>query len=331
MEYRKLGNTDLELSAITFGSWATGGWMWGGTDEQEAIDAIIAAYNEGVTSIDTAPIYGQGDSEVLVGRAIKNLDRNKVQILTKFGMRWDTNQGDFAFRSKDNTGADIDIYKYSAKNSIIKECEDSLKRLGTDYIDLYQIHWPDITTPIQETMEAVQKLIDDGKVRYAGVCNYSAEQMPEREQYVHLASNQLPYSMVKRGIESDVVPYALEHKKGILAYSPLERGLLTGKITPGYEFNKGDHRAAIPFFKGDNLTNVNSFLTRIKHLADDRNVTIGQLVLRWTLEQPAITVALVGARNPAQAVENAQAARIQLSHEDISFINKELAKLQMSV
>src|SRR5690606_34095481 len=122
MEYRKIGDSDLELSAITFGSWAAGGWMWGGADEKQAIAAIKAAYEEGVTSIDTAPIYGQGHSEVLVGKANKDLSRDKVQILTKFGMRWDLQKGDFGFKSKDNNGKDIDIYKYSAKDSIIKEC-----------------------------------------------------------------------------------------------------------------------------------------------------------------------------------------------------------------
>ncbi|RRN77976.1 aldo/keto reductase, partial [Pseudoxanthomonas sp. SGD-10] len=143
MEYRNLENTDLNLSAIAFGAWAAGGWMWGGSDEKEAINAIHAAYDEGVTSIDTAPVYGQGHSEVIVGKAIKELQRDKVQVLTKFGMRWDVAKGDFAFKSKDNAGKDIDIYKYASKDSIIKECEDSLKRLQTDYIDLYQIHWPD--------------------------------------------------------------------------------------------------------------------------------------------------------------------------------------------
>lgn len=179
MKYRKLGNTDLELSVITFGAWAAGGWMWGGADRKQAVEAIKAGYDVGMTSIDTAPIYGQGTSEEIVGEAIKGIPRDKVQILTKFGMRWDldTPKGDFAMHSKDNYGKDIDIYKYAGKESVIKECEDSLKRLGTDYIDLLQIHWPDTTTPITETFEAVAKLIEQGKVRYAGVCNYDVEQM----------------------------------------------------------------------------------------------------------------------------------------------------------
>src|SRR5690606_20361301 len=226
-----------------FGAWAAGGWMWGGSDEKEAINAIHVAYDEGVTSIDTAPIYGQGHSEVIVGKAIKELQRDKVQVLTKFGMRWDITKGDFAFKSKDNAAKDIDIYKYASKDSIIKECEDSLKRLQTDYIDLYQIHWPDITTPIEETMNAVALLIKQGKVRYAGVCNYNVAQMQEAEKHISLASNQVAYSMIRRDIEKEMVPYVLENNKSILAYSPLERGLLTGKIKADHQFNEGDHRA----------------------------------------------------------------------------------------
>ena len=247
MEYRTLGDSNLKLSAITFGAWAAGGWMWGKTDRNDAIEAIRASYEEGVTSIDTAPIYGQGDSESIVGEAIRDLPRDKVQVLTKYGMRWDLAKGNFGFKSKNNQGEDIDIYKYAGKESIIKECEDSLKRLGTDYIDLYQIHWPDITTPIQETMEAVAQLIQQGKVRHAGVCNYTAAQMAEAAQTIKLVSNQVPFSMVNRGIEEETVPYCIENNKAILAYSPLERGLLTGKMKPGYVFAEGDHRTTNKF------------------------------------------------------------------------------------
>src|SRR5215212_9573181 len=140
MEYRTIGNTDLQLSAITFGAWAAGGWMWGGIERKDAVDAIRSSYDNGVTSIDTAPVYGQGDSEEVVGEAIKGLPRDKVQLLTKYGLRWDLKKGDFYFSTKDNSGKDIDLYKYAGKESIIEECNNSLRRLGTDYIDLYQIH-----------------------------------------------------------------------------------------------------------------------------------------------------------------------------------------------
>lgn len=329
MKYRKIGSSDLELSIITFGAWAAGGWMWGGTERTEAVKAIRAAYDLGVTSIDTAPIYGQGTSEEIVAEAIKDIPRDKVQILTKFGMRWDLAKGDFAMKSKNNNGQPIDIYKYAGKESIIKECEDSLRRLKTDYIDLYQIHWPDSTTSIEESMETVAQLIKAGKVRYAGVCNYNAEQMAEAEKYVKLVSNQVPYSMVKRGIEKDVVPYCLEYNKGILAYSPLERGLLTGKIKPGHQFAEGDHRAGIYFYTDDNLRKTNEFLDKLRPLANQKNATLAQLVLAWTLQQPGITIALAGARNAEQSVSNAHAAEVNLTADEITFINSELSKLEL--
>jgi aryl-alcohol dehydrogenase-like predicted oxidoreductase len=329
MEYRLLGNTSLQLPVITFGAWAAGGWMWGGNDRKEAVDAIRASYDAGVTAIDTAPIYGQGLSEDITGEAIRGIPRDKVQILTKFGLQWNLAKGEFYFQSKDNAGNDIDIYKYSGKESIIRECEDSLRRLGTDYIDLYQIHWPDITTSISETMEAVEKLIQHGKVRYAGVCNYSAAQMIEAEKTLTLASNQVPYSMVKRDIETDVIPYCLQHNKGILAYSPLQRGLLTGKMKPGHVFTEGDHRSGMYHFSPENIRRTNAFLSTIKPMADDKHVTLGQLVLRWTIDQPGITVALAGARNAAQAVENALAASVKLRQEEVAFITTKLNTVEL--
>jgi aryl-alcohol dehydrogenase-like predicted oxidoreductase len=330
MKYRKLGNSDFEVSAICFGAWAAGGWMWGGTERNDAIKAIRAAYDLGVTSIDTAPIYGQGNSEEIVGEAIKDLPRDKVQLLTKYGMRWDLARGDFAFHSADTKGKEIDIYKYAGKESIIKECEDSLRRLGTDYIDLYQIHWPDITTPIEETMETVAQLIKQGKVRYAGVCNYNVAQLQEAQKHVNIVSNQVPYSMVMRDIEEDVVPYCLENNTSILAYSPLERGLLTGKMKTGHVFAEGDHRADLYFFSGENIKRTNIFLKKIQPLAAEKGVTLAQLVLRWTIEQPGITIALAGARNERQSAENAAAITINLSADEIEFINQELSQLRLT-
>lgn len=327
MEYRTLGNTELKISTITFGAWAAGGWMWGGSDSNQAIKAIRDAYENGVTSIDTAPIYGMGASEEIVGEAIKNIPRDKIQLLTKFGMRWDLQKGEFYFQSKDNDGKEVDIYKYAGKESIKKEVEQSLKRLGTDYIDLYQIHWPDVTTPIRETFEAVAELIKEGKVLHAGVCNYNIEQMKEAEQYVNIVSNQVPFSMVNRDIEKEVVPYCMENGKSILAYSPMERGLLTGKMKPGQEFDKGDHRADNPFFTDGSITRTNAFLEKIRPFAKEKNATLAQLVLKWTIERPGITIALAGARNSEQSVQNAAAADLELSSEEINFINGELEKI----
>lgn len=331
MEYRKLGKSDLELSVVTFGAWAAGGWMWGGTERSDAILAIQDSYNLGVTSIDTAPIYGQGESEEIVGQAIKGIPRDKIQILTKYGLRWDLKQGEFYFNSRNNQGKEIDIYRFSSKESIIQECENSLRRLGTDYIDLYQIHWADPTTPIGESMEAVARLIKQGKVRYAGVCNYDVPQVKEAVKFIDLVSDQVPYSMVKRGIENELVPFVLENNLSILAYSPLERGLLAGKIKPGHAFGEGDHRAGLPFYKDRNIEKTNEFLDKLKPLANDKNATLAQLVIRWTIEQPGITIALVGARNAAQATQNAKAGDIKLNKQELSFITDELDKLKLDL
>ncbi len=329
MEYRQLGESGLSASAITFGAWAIGGWMWGGAERKDALEAIRASYDQGVTSIDTAPIYGQGLSEEIVGEALEGLPRDKMQIMTKYGMRWDEKKGDFAFKSQDNSGKPLEVYKYAGRDSIIKECEDSLRRLRTDYIDLYQIHWPDSTTPVEETMETVGALLKQGKIRAAGVSNYSLSLMQEAEKTLSLASDQVPFSMVNRDIERDLVPWCIRQKKAILAYSPLQRGLLTGKIRPGHTFGEGDTRAGSKFYKPENVARINTFLDKIRPLAEAKSASLAQLVIRWTLERPGITIALVGARDAVQAVQNARAIDVKLLPEEIMFINRQLESLQL--
>lgn len=327
MEYRRLGESDLKLSTITFGAWAAGGWMWGSTDRHDAVEAIRASYDEGVTAIDTAPIYGQGTSEEIVGEAIKDISRDKVQLLTKFGMRWDLQspKGDFAMHTKNNNGQEIDVYKYAAKESVIREVEDSLKRLGTDYIDLLQIHWPDSTTPISETMEAMELLLQQGKIRAAGVCNYSVQQLHEARESLAIVSNQVPYSMLNRTIEKELVPYATEHNLGIIAYSPMERGLLTGKYLGETSLNEGDHRQQ--YFKKFQDKDISGLLDAIRPLAEDKGASLAQLVLRWTTLQPAIAVVLAGARNKEQAVSNAKAMQFNLSASELAMIGEALENL----
>jgi aryl-alcohol dehydrogenase-like predicted oxidoreductase len=249
--------------------------------------------------------------------------------MTKFGMRWDDTKGSFSFRSTDNDGKALDIYKYAGRDGIIKECEDSLRRLGTDYIDLYQIHWPDSTTPIAETMETLAGLIKSGKIRAAGVSNYNVGQMEEAAGSVSLASDQVPFSMINRGIEQDLVPYCIAHKKAILAYSPLQRGILTGKVGPGHRFNAGDTRAESRFYQEENIIRINAFLDQLRPLAAAKGADLSQLIIRWTLERPGITIALVGARDAKQAVQNAGAIGVKLSGEEIRWINEKLAALQL--
>ncbi len=330
MEKRSLGLAAIPVSPIAFGAWAIGGWMWGGSDKKDSLRAIHACLDNGITSLDTAPIYGFGHSEELVGEAIKG-KRDKYEILTKCGMRWEGTKGEYFFTSNDNSGIQRDIYKYSGRESIIAECEESLRRLGTDYIDLYQIHWPDNTTPIEEPMEAFRILMEQGKIRAAGVSNYSVEQMEQASSVVELSSNQVPYSMVRREIEQDVVPWCLDNSCGILAYSPLQRGLLTGKITPDYPFAPGDNRPETPHFKVNNLIIINRFLEKIKPLAEEKSASLSQLVIAWTLCQPGITVALVGARTEEQVKQNAGALDVQLSVDEVDLINQELGKLKLEL
>jgi aryl-alcohol dehydrogenase-like predicted oxidoreductase len=180
-------------------------------------------------------------------------------------------------------------------------------------------------------MEAVSRLIEQGKVRYAGVCNYNAAQLAEAEKYITLASDQVPYSMVKRSIEWELIPYCLENNKSILAYSPLERGLLTGKIRPGHAFAPGDHRKEVSFFKEENLRRTDAFLELLKPLAAEKHLTLGQLVILWTLQQPGITIALVGARNAEQAIENAKAIDSTLNKEEIATITDYIEQLELAV
>ncbi|AJW62265.1 General stress protein 69 [Elizabethkingia miricola] len=327
MEFRKLGNTDLELSAITYGAFAIGGNMWGGNEKKDSIASVRASIDNGVTTLDTAPFYGFGLSEEMIGEAIKGYDRSKIQLLTKFGLVWDgSNQGkgEFFFDAEE-AGKTIPVYKYASKASVIKEVEDSLKRLQTDYIDLLHIHWPDATTPISETMEALEILLQQGKIRAAGVSNYSVEQVAEARQSLNIASNQIGYSMLNRDVENDLVPYALENDLGIIVYSPMERGLLTGKYFKDGKLKDNDHRNG--YFQQFDLEKVKTFLKTITPIAEDKNATLSQLVLRWTSLQPAITVVLAGARNAEQAAANAKAMDINLTAEELAFINTELSKI----
>lgn len=327
MEYRTLGTSGLKLSAITYGAFAIGGNMWGGNREKDSIGAVQASIEHGVTTLDTAPFYGFGLSEEMIGKAIKGYDRSKIQLLTKFGLVWDGSnkgKGEFFFDAEKD-GTSVPVYKYTSKENVIKEVEESLRRLGTDYIDLLQIHWPDSTTPISETMEALDVLIQQGKIRAAGVSNYDVEQVTEARKYLNVASNQVGYSMLNRRIEQELVPFALHHDLGIIAYSPMERGLLTGKYFKESNLKGNDHRNS--YFQQFNLPKVKTFLDSIVPMAEEKGATLSQLVLRWTALQPGITIVLAGARNAGQAIANAKAMDIHLTQDELQFINLELSKL----
>jgi aryl-alcohol dehydrogenase-like predicted oxidoreductase len=327
MQSRQLGLSSVKVSPVIFGAWAIGGWMWGGAEEQESIAAIHAGLDHGVNTIDTAAIYGMGHSEEIVAKAIKGR-RDKVVVATKCGMRWDSaalgDQGSEPWPQKDNDGNPVVIRKNSKPLSIVHECEQSLRRLQTDYIDLYQIHWPDVSTPVEESMAAMAKLHEQGKVRAIGVSNYDVnwlkgaqaalKQLPGTP--VPLASDQPPYSAIQRTIEKDVLPYCLEHHIGVIVYSPLERGLLTGKVGPDRQFPPGDHRARHKFFTVENRKRVLAALEQIKPIADRHKASYAQTVINWTIHEPGITAALVGARNAEQAEHNARAMSFTLSEQE---------------
>jgi aryl-alcohol dehydrogenase-like predicted oxidoreductase len=320
MELRQLGNSSVKVTPLAFGAWAVGGWMWGGAEEKESTRAIRSSYDLGMTTIDTAPVYGFGKSEELVAAAMQGVPRDKYQILTKFGMNWQTEQGEYFFDTTDNSGKPVKMYKYSGREKVRQECEDSLRRLKTDYIDLLQIHWADNTTPISETMGEVAKLISEGKVRAAGVCNYNVQQVEEALKTVNIVSNQVPYSMVHREIEKDIIPQALKRDLGILPYSPLQRGVLTGKIDRHYKFAEGDTRPNSKYYKPQNLDRINSLLAKIKPIADAHNATLSQLVINWTVHQPAMASVLVGARNEQQVKENVNSLSFKLSQDELKRI-----------
>lgn len=330
MELKKLGNTEVYISPVAFGAWAIGGWMWGGTERKEAIEAISKSIELGITTIDTAPAYGFGLSEEITGEAIAG-KRDKVQILTKFGLTWGGSRGKLFMNTKDNQGNDITIYHNATKEVVIRDCEESLKRLKTDYLDLFQIHWPDPATPVEETMEALEILFKQGKILAGGVCNYDAKLLDSARKTFELASDQVPYSMLRRDIEKELVPYCIANNTGIIAYSPLQRGVLTGKFKPGHKFSDGDTRAGLPWYKKENIERINNFLSDIKPIADEKKASITQLVLRWTLQQPGINCILAGARNPEQVVDNAGTMHFRLTEEEINFINEKLDMLIVEI
>ncbi|MBP1225219.1 aldo/keto reductase [Flavobacterium sp. 1355] len=328
MEYRKLGNTELELSTITYGAFAIGGNMWGGNEKADSIASVQASIDHGVTTIDTAPFYGFGLSEEMIGEALKSHDRSKVQLLTKFGLVWDgsnNRKGDFFFDADDN-GKKIPIYKYASKTNVIKEIEESLKRLQTDYIDLLQIHWPDTTTPISETMEAAETLIQQGKIRAFGVSNYSTEQIKEAQKTIKIASDQVAYSMLNRKIEAELIPFTMSENIGIIAYSPMERGLLTGKYFTDGKLKDNDHRNG--YFNQFDLQKVKTLVEELTSLAHAKEISLSQLVLRWTTLQKGISIVLAGARNAEQAISNANAMSFDLSASELEFIDQAISKLK---
>ncbi len=322
---RSLGSSDVKVSAVTFGAWAVGGWMWGGAEEAESIAAIQSSVDHGATTIDTAAVYGQGYGEEVVGKAIQGR-RDRVQVATKCGMRWDPESGGSGgsdpWQTQDRLGNTIEIRRNSRPESIAHELEQSLKRLGTDYIDLYQVHWPDTSTPVEDSMAALLKLKDQGKIRAIGVSNYDVAWLKKASAAAPVASLQPPYSLIQRKIEPEILPFCREHNIGVIVYSPLERGLLTGAVGPDRTFPPGDHRSSHRFFTVENRKRVADALETIRPIAEAHKASLAQVVINWTIQEPGITAALVGARNADQAAHNAGAMSFTLSPDERARIRK---------
>ncbi|MBN2329534.1 MAG: aldo/keto reductase [Candidatus Omnitrophica bacterium] len=323
MRVRSLGPSCIEATVVGLGTWAIGGWLWGGTDAERSIDAIRAGIDAGITLIDTAPAYGLGLAEELVGKAMEGR-REELVIASKCGLVWDTDQGTFHYPEYDKK-----LHRHLGRESVKTEVEQSLKRLKIDCIDLMQTHWQDETTPIEETMGALLELKEEGKIRAIGASNATAAHMEEYRRAGALDVDQEKYSMIDRQCEEENLPYCQKYNIAFLAYSPLAMGLLTGKIGPDREFTGDDIRKDLPRFSKENREKTAALLNAMKPIAGQYNLTISQLVIAWTVEQPGVTHALVGARNPQQAEENAHAAEVELEKDDVQTISGLIEKAQI--
>ncbi|MBI1292383.1 aldo/keto reductase [bacterium] len=313
---REIGSSGIRASAVGLGTWAIGGWMWGGTDEAKSIAAIQASIDDGISLIDTAPAYGQGLSEEIVGKAIAGR-RDKVVLSTKCGLVWHTRKGNHFF---DYNGRPV--HRHLGAESIAYEVEQSLVRLGTDRIDHYVTHWQDPTTPIEETVAALEKLRQQGKIRSIGASNLSPDDLSAYLATGKLDAIQEEFNMVKRDIEDTLVPACIDNNVSVLSYSSLALGLLSGKIGPDRLFEGDDLRKDNPRFSTANRRKVARLMESIAPLAEAHGATLAQIVVAWTLQQPGITFSLCGARNAEQASENAAAARIRLSPEELQTISE---------
>lgn len=320
MQYRQLGNTDLKLTTVGLGTWAMGGpWQfgWGPQDDGEAVAAIIAALDNGVNWIDTAPVYGLGHAEELVKEALKQ-SRHQPIIATKCSLLWNDKRERVSCLKKD---------------SIHRECEASLKRLGIETIDLYQIHWPEPDEDLEEGWGAMAELVRKGKVRHIGVSNVDVAQMRRMQRIHPIASLQPPYSMLHREPEDELLGYCAENKIGVVAYSPMQRGLLTGKFSQerlsGLPID--DHRRRSPDFHEPQFSATLELVEGLKEIAERNARTCAQLAISWVLRRSEVTSAIVGARRPEQIVETVAASDWNLSEEDITQIEQLLAKRQAKV
>ena len=306
MNKRDLGKSGIRLTEIGLGTWAIGGpweWGWGPQNDQESLAAIDRALELGINWLDTAPVYGLGHSEEIVAQALRGT-REEVFLATKCGLVWDEQKK---------------ITNNNRPESIFREVENSLRRLQTDYIDLYQIHWPDPRTPVESSWEAMVQLKERGKVKQIGVSNFNVKLLEKCESIGHVDSLQPPYSLLDRRVESDILPWCLKNKTGVIAYSPIQNGLLSGKFDRS-RLTPDDWRHKNSYFKEPAFTKNLEFTKKLKPIAERNHKTVLHLAIAWVLMHPAVTAAIVGARRASQVDEIIGGADWKLSNEDMAEI-----------
>ena len=316
MKEKQIGNSDVTASVLGLGTWAIGGTFWGGSSTSESIKTIQAAIDEGINLIDTAPAYGFGVAEEVVGKAIQG-QRDKVVISSKCGLDWDNKRGTFVLHESDR-----DIYRYLGREFLREELENSLRRLKTDYIDVYYTHWQDETTPLSEVMETLQQFKKEGKIRAIGASNVTVETLKEYQALGGVDVGQEEYSLLHGKIEADILPYCRSQNVGMFAYCSLAQGLLTGKIAVDHQFKDGDMRGSMDSFSKENLHNSRLLNQKLGQIAEKYNITLTQLIIAWTLAQAGITHVLCGARQAEHVLENVKGAAVTLSDVDLKAISE---------
>lgn len=307
LEQRLLGDSGISVTPIALGGWAMGATVdtWGHVDDRESIAAVHTALDCGINLIDTAPIYGLGHGESIVGKAIQGR-RDDVVLATKCGLLFPNSPAELPARCL-------------KKDSVLRECDASLRRLGVDVIDIYQCHWPDPDTPVRDTMEALRSLLDAGKIRAIGLSNFSCEEIAAAREFAPVSCLQPPFSMIHRRANKDLLPFCIAHHMGVICYSPLAKGLLTGKFDENSEFQGVRERD--PEFMGDRYRRHLAMIEQLRPIARAYDKTLTQLVLRWTIDQPGITSAICGAKRPSQVLDHAGAVGWSLSEADVRHID----------
>lgn len=315
MRYKHVGNAGIDISALAVGTWAIGGQQWGDVNEKDSIDAIRAMIDGGVNLVDTAPIYGNGHSEEVVGKALENGYREKVFLATKFSI------------SNDENGAVINNGSYE---NAIWECEQSLKRLNTDHIDIYIMHWPDPATPVEVTMRALADLKKSGKIRFIGVSNFDRNLIEEAQKVVRIDFLQPPYSMVEES-QKELLAWCETQGIGTMTYGSLGAGILTGAIRELPDWEENDFRYTFyDYFKNPKFSKIMELLKVMDKIAQVRNKPLAQIAINWSTQKSYVSTAICGVRDPQQAYENCATFDWELTGEEMALIDSEIERLQMN-